>query len=314
MKNAPFSHAAWYMPSLVLLMQLATCLLVSFSGSMGDRLTAADGKHRRRALMTLVHVSFLIKRPFTQSFMPTWTLTQVTFLDCWTRLDRLESKLVTVKPGDMTTCAWSRSEQPIFSACRPSRTESPVYSSVVSGEIVRHWSLLLRWWCSSLLLLLVLLLVGCCDPVFGVSCQTLSTAWGLDVALVVDVWGATCLGWQLLHCFLSLFNFNFASISCIVDFMLFMITFRELISILKCSRSAFCEAFTAASSARNCSVVQFISCSLRSSSDGDKVGVFSCSLCTLSEGDSKVGVVSFYPRTSTEGDRLGVVSSFSRAL
>ena len=100
MKNAPFSHAAWYMPSLVLLMQLATCLLVSFSGSMDDRLTAADGKHRRRALMTLVHVSSLIKCPFTQSFMPTWTLTQVTFLDCWTRLDRLEIKLVTVKPGD----------------------------------------------------------------------------------------------------------------------------------------------------------------------------------------------------------------------
>ena len=47
------------MPSLVLLMQLATCLLVSFSGSMDDRLTAADGKHRRRALMTLVHVLFL---------------------------------------------------------------------------------------------------------------------------------------------------------------------------------------------------------------------------------------------------------------
>ena len=121
------------------------------------------------------------------------------------------------------------------------------------------------------------------------------------------------MSWQLLHCFLSLFNLNFASISCIVDFMLFMITFRELISILKCSRSAFCEAFTATSSARNCSMVQFISCSLRSSSDGDKVGVFSCSLCTLSEGDSKVGVVSCSSRASTEGDRVGVVSSSSRA-
>ena len=47
------------MPSLVLLMQLAACLLVSFSGSIDDRLTAADGKHRRRALMTLVHVFVL---------------------------------------------------------------------------------------------------------------------------------------------------------------------------------------------------------------------------------------------------------------
>ena len=30
---------------------------------MDDRLTAADGKHRRRALMTLVHVSFFNKVP-----------------------------------------------------------------------------------------------------------------------------------------------------------------------------------------------------------------------------------------------------------
>ena len=55
------------MPSLVLLMQLAACLLVSFSGSMDDRLNAADGKHRRRALMTLVPPFFLflfIKAPF----------------------------------------------------------------------------------------------------------------------------------------------------------------------------------------------------------------------------------------------------------
>ena len=51
------------MPSLVLLMQLATCLLVSFSASMDDRLTAADGKHRRRTLMTLVHVSLFNKAP-----------------------------------------------------------------------------------------------------------------------------------------------------------------------------------------------------------------------------------------------------------
>ena len=65
------SHASLYMPSLVLLLQLATCLLASFSGSMDDKLTAADGKLRRRALMTLVHVSLLIKRPFTQSFMLT---------------------------------------------------------------------------------------------------------------------------------------------------------------------------------------------------------------------------------------------------